>query len=139
MRKLIYDLITTDPEITARVPADRWVQGSALLNTPERPYGVIRFGGQLRAMTRPDGSGIRTVRLEVWVHHDRGSFIFIDDTLKIIRTKLLAAEQLTRVRDDGSTVYLIQALWENDSPDMFDQDTMTNAKATIFEVVGSGW
>jgi hypothetical protein len=139
MRTLIYELLTSDPDITAAIPPERWVQGSALLNTPERPYGVIRFGGFLRGITRADGSGIRTARLEVWVHRDRGSFVDIDATVRLVRKKLLTAKDISRTRDDGSTVYMMEAIWENDSPDMFDQDTLTNAAGTIFEVVGNGW
>lgn len=139
MRKIIHDLLTANTTLTNMIPADRWIQGSAMLNVPERPFAVIRFGGFLRGITRKDGSGIRTARLEVWGHWDRGSFLGVDDLLREVRRTLLTAKDIKRVREDGSAVFFMEASWENDSPDMFDQDTLTNCRATIFEVVGNGW
>lgn len=124
MRKVVYSLLMADEAFTALVP--RVYERGAVPDTPQSPFAVIAFGGQQR------GPG-RNVRVDIWVHDNRGSYLLIDSALKEIRRILTS---VVHYELDGER--LAQADWMDDSNDLYDDTYRTNTRTAGFQLVGTG-
>lgn len=122
IRATIWQLLTTDPAITALVPAERWFQRGSVVDTPITPYGVL---ADLGTDTDP------TRQLYVAVHDERGSYVAIEGVLRLVRTRLEAAEQY-----GGSDGRLVSAKHLTTSEDVVDDATNTNVKSSIYRYLG---
>jgi hypothetical protein len=124
LRQTVYALITGDSTVTDVVPA--WYDRSAVLDTPETPYGVLGWEPELAK-----GGRRWTYSLNVYVHDNRGDFNRIDAALKAVRALLEGTLQYTGL--DGT---IVQADYRGTSGDQVDQATGTNVKFSSWEVVG---
>lgn len=129
MRALLREWLTADEDLTAGVPAERWFGDRSVVDTPIKPFVICKFGGQF-----PGQSRIRTARYEVWVHDEVGDYGFIEGMLQKIEARMAAASQVNR-----ANVWLMEAVWETRSPDLFNEMYQTNTMMTSFRIVGSGW
>lgn len=125
MRKVVYNLLTTNADLNALLENPIWYTGSALDQAPAAPFGVFRFAGHPATFKR---SGKHN--LEIWVHDHRGSYTRIDDALEIIKDIF---ESVPAVFDGQ---YIAEADWTNDSPDLTNEDYNTNTRMASFDLVG---
>ncbi len=82
--RIIYQWLTTDPELTAVVPVDSfyvWLDGPPA----NRPFVVLRFGAETPTVVRGTDQGLTT-----WAHDDPGDFQRIREVLRLIRRRLEA-------------------------------------------------
>lgn len=132
IRSLIRERLVADATITTLIPADRWLASSSVdAEPPARPFAVLRYLG-----VNPGMSRINQTRLEVWIHDDPGSYKRIDDIIRRVRANLDGVEQAS---DSGGSTQLIQARWEGDSVDLFDDGYRTNTKSSGFTLTGTGF
>ena len=130
MRKLIFELITAQGFLTDKIPADRWLQSSAVDTEPARPFAVIGMDENVRGATRKPG--VR--RLRIHIHDDPGSYVRID---KIIEDLIDVLDNAKEIQGDDDS-YLAQADWNETSPDLFDDGHRTITKNASFTLVGRG-
>lgn len=130
MRAIVRGFIIGRPEIVELIPADRWFEGGAVIDTPTKPFGVLKFGGTFRGM-----GPVRVNRLEVVVHAERGSFDLIDTVL--LRSKLAFADAV-HLRRAGSDVEVMQVDWVSDSPDLFDAEHRSNTRSSQYDLIAKG-
>lgn len=75
MRATVHTLITTAPAIVAIIPPERWYQAGAVVDTPVKPFGVLRWLAPV-----PLAAGFAR-QLRVDVHDVRGSYSRIEAVL----------------------------------------------------------
>lgn len=94
----------------------------------EKPFAVLTFEGPNPGMSR-----VKQMRGFLWVHDEVGDYTKIDDVLKAARD--IIPETIQHFHEG---VWLIEASWEGDSPDSFDDIRRTNVKNAAFLLTGSG-
>jgi hypothetical protein len=126
MRSLIHNALTNEAELTALVPAERWVARSALDDRPETPFVVLAMGAVTPAL-----ASVRRGGLSVWVHDDRGSYVRIDSILDIVEKRLLS--YVHRTFGDAE---LMVVEFEGRSDDLEDDGLRTATRNSSFRIVG---
>lgn len=129
MYKLVWSLLSTDPQLNAEGIDAATLLGEQAVDTPKvRPFGVVRWGQNI------PGVGRSTVRsLTVWYHDDPADYARINRCVKRTRAVL---EGAVGVQDtDGG--WLTQADWTDDSADLADDAYGTITRNTSFRVIGS--
>ena len=132
MRKTILQVITSDPEVIAEIPATRWYQASAITETPAKPFGIYRISGSGPGITRRSSS--KEIRLELWIHDVPGSYLRIDRLLSSLEQTFNAVIHVSA----GEGESISQAAYDSRSPDLEDQGFGTICKSVIFTLVGKG-
>lgn len=128
MRRLIYSALTASAEFMALLPGGLTGDRS-LVETPEaKPFGVLMYEGPTSGSVR-----IHRVTLRLWVHDEEGDYTRIDAALKTARSALAAAETMSL-----NGVHLLEARWQGDSADLYDDARGTNVKNSTYTLVGSG-
>jgi len=126
MRALVLQAIVANPTITALIPAGRWIQAGSLDEMPVRPFAVIRLVDGTQTVVYSEQP-----RFEIWVHDDRGSYIKIDQILRLVRETLVASVPL---EDSNSRIVDIE--WTGNGPDLVDEGYNTNARTARFTLTG---
>lgn len=131
MRSLVYDLLSKDAVFMGLLPGG--LHGDRGLNTiaPPRPFAVLMHEGPNPVPA--SGFRLSQVRTILWVHDDVGDYTRIDSALKLAREIVLSAVPRTH-----QGVWLIEAEWLGDSPDLSDDVRGTNTKNAAFLLTGSG-
>lgn len=128
MRKAIFHLLTTDPTLSALLPAEKWYERGAVPDAPVTPFAVLAWQGVTAV-----GKGRRLPRLVLWVYQARGSYRTIDAVLSRATDVLEAVEQYEY---EGERI--TQVDFEGSSIDLFDDVYRANARNAGYRVIGSG-
>jgi hypothetical protein len=126
MRALLYQAITASTDLTAIIPAERWIQAGAIDAPTARPFAVIRI-----VDGPPSISKATQPRVEIWVHDDRGSYLRIDEVLDLLEDILPIVPPL---ENDSDRIVAVD--WSGRSPDLVDEGFNTNTRHTDFIVTG---
>jgi len=126
MRELMYGLIARDPDLNLLIPEERWYSSGGMIDTPVRPFAVMRFGVRSRGV-----GDTRRVPFTVWVHQEKGSFDIVDAVIRRIKVILEQSAGIVQ----GSTV-LVCADWSGDSEDLQDPEHRTNVRTTGWTLIG---
>ena len=70
MRATVRNLILATPALTAVIPSERWYAAGAVVDTPQRPFAVLRWLAPVASGAR--GRSLHQLRVDV--HDDRGSY-----------------------------------------------------------------
>lgn len=123
-RAWVYDLLSSDLELTAEVPASRMFSSGSLTQPPDAwPFIVITF-----MPSTPAIKGSKLERIQTWVHDTGGSYVRIDRVLRIIQN---------RFEEAGSSGDFIAADWEGDSNDLRDDAMRTNTRYAMFRIAAT--
>lgn len=133
MRKLFYDLLAGYAPLTALISVGKMFErGAVEAALPAEPpfliYTFTNVNSEPRAI-----SGV-----QVWVYDVRGDYSRIEAVLRTIRTRLSDFPEQSRIRSDGSIVRLMQADWQGDSGDLFDDVFRCNTRNGTWRLIGSG-
>lgn len=128
MRRLIHTLLSTHQPLMDLLPGGLYGDRS-LKDTPAvKPFGVLLHEGPSRGL-----GTVHRATTVLWVHDEVGDYTRIDDALKVARLHLAAQVQVSL-----NGIYLMQAEWQGDSVDLYDDARGTNVKNATFLLVGSG-
>lgn len=130
MKLALYQTVTGDAGVITLIPASRWYESGAITDTPVKPFGVVRWGTDLKL-----GPNLTVRTVAVWVHDERGSYDLIDDTLTEVRRVCAAMEGLEVPYTDGVS-RITQCDWFQSSGELFDQEYKTNCRFAEFRVAG---
>lgn len=130
IRSLAMSILKSDSELAAVIPGNRWYTSTAVRETPPRPFAVVRYAG-----TFPGLSRINQTRMEIWYHDEVGSYSRINEL--ILRTREVFALVVQR-KDPDSSSWIMEAKWEGDSVDLYDDAQLTNARSCTFTLTGTG-
>jgi hypothetical protein len=135
MKKLIYDLLTTNAGFLAVVPAVRLVERGTLEGTDplQRPFATYTVTSITRSA---HGSG--TSFAEVFVYDERGSYENINSALRAARAALSSFSERQRTRADGSVVRLVEAVWQGEGPEGIDELLKAGVRSAVWQLIGSG-
>lgn len=131
MRSLVYHVLSSDAVLMGLLPGGLY--GDRALDTipASRPFAVLMHEGPNPVPA--SGYRLSQVRSTLWVHDDVGDYTRIDSALKLAREIVLAA--VPRVYQG---IWLIEAEWLGNSPDLSDDVRGTNTKNAAFLLTGSG-
>jgi hypothetical protein len=119
----LWDLLRGDPEHTNLVSAEQIHHRGTLQETPtERPFEVLRFENETPELEEASFQDVT-----IWVHDNPGSYMNIDAILRQIRMTLEGPV----TSQEG-----IMAIWQGDSPDLFDDERGTIVRNTSYRLVG---
>jgi hypothetical protein len=135
VKKLVYDMLTVDAGFTAIIPAARFVERGTLVGTDplSRPFATYSVTSIVR---NPHGGG--SSFLEVFVYDDRGSYEQITSALRAARAALSNFAERKRTRSDGSVVRLVEAYWQGEGPELFDELLEAGLRSSSWQLIGSG-
>jgi hypothetical protein len=132
MRKTIYSALTSASALTAIVPIERWYEAGAVIDTPRRPFVVLRWIAPV-----PSASGRWLNQLRVDVHDQRGDYSRIEALLGNPYSGGGIYALLTGLTDYvGSDGRITQCDYLNHSGDQEDEDYKTNYKFSSWQVIG---
>jgi hypothetical protein len=126
MRALLYQWLTTNAQLTAIIPADRWIQQGAMDDPPARPFAVVGFTDRPRTDV-----GSAQPRVAIWVHDDRGSYSTIDTVIELLEVLLPEATPLV-----SATHRIADIRWDASSADLTDDGYSTNTRNAQFILTG---
>lgn len=126
MRRLLYQVLTGNSELTNIIPAARWFQQGSIDDQADRPFAVFGFTSVL-----PTPSRAPQPQVQIWIHDKKGSYNRIDAVLGILRKYL---ESLPEVSDGESRI--VDVIWASDSPDLVDDGFDTNVRYSSFILTG---
>lgn len=133
MRATLHQLLTGASALTALVPAARWYQAGNVVDTPTKPFVIIRWLAPVPSDAR--GLFLKQVRIEY--HGQRGSYA--------------AADNFLGSPDKGNGVYgvmngilqytgvdgrITEATYLGHSGDQEDPTYLTNMKFSSWRVIG---
>jgi hypothetical protein len=133
MRATVYQYLTAQTALTALVPVARWYQAGAVVDTPKKPFVVLRWLAPVQANTPT--RFLKQLRVDV--HDQRGSYKNIDAFLGSpdrgdgVYGALSGLAQLVGV--DGR---ITQAEYLGHSGDQEDPVYMTNFKFSSWRMIG---
>lgn len=128
MRRLIYNVFSTDAALMALLPGGLFGDRAEIPSDTLRPFGILTHEGP-----NPGVSRMMQSRSFLWVHDEPGDYTRIDAVLKMAREVLLTA-----VPTSLNGVWLNDVRWEGVSPDLFDDTRRTNVKNAAFLLTGNG-
>jgi hypothetical protein len=126
MRALLHAAIVAETDLTAIIPAGRWIAGGAVDAAPIRPFAVIRIVDAPVSVVKSS-----QYRVQIWIHDNRGSYARIDSVLPLLRETLENAFPA-----ENATSRIVCAEWSGDSPDLTDEGYNTNARYSTFTLTG---
>lgn len=130
MRRTAYSLLKN--AIGDVIPEDRIKAVGTTDTQMARPFALYRFSGTLPGVTSRSAS--KPVRMEVWIHDEPGSYLFIDDTLRTVEDVMDAAVHLSAAEGES----ISQVKYESRSPDLTDDGFGTFCKMSNFTLIGKG-
>jgi hypothetical protein len=131
VRTALYQMLQQDAELFALV-GDR-IHGSSGTDGEDdqslgiaRPFIVIRMSGDF-----PGAGSMMQRSAEVWAHQEPGSYVEVDRILKRVRACL----KETPFGHDGE--WIVDAIYTQTSPDLYDQTRRTNCRMSAFTITGN--
>lgn len=130
MRATLYGLLAAQAPLTALIPSARWYRAGNVVDTPVKPFVVLRWLAPVAASAR--GSFAKQLRLEV--HAARGSYKPCEDWLKLANPVLAGLRDYT-----GSDGRITQCDYLGSSGDQEDDTYKTNMMFDSWQVIGVEW
>jgi hypothetical protein len=127
MRKTLYTHLTSQAALTAIVPAIRWFGAGAVVDTPTKPFVVVRW----IAPVRGDARGTFAHQLRLDCHEPRGSYAKSDALLLAVTPIMKAVQQL-----EGSDGRICQCDYLGHSGDQEDPTYGTSYRFSSWQVIG---
>lgn len=128
MRRLMYDLLSNDPTLTALLPGGLFGDRMEFEVPLAKPFCVLVHEGPFVGIGRA-----RQARTTLWIHDEPGDYTKIDNALKYACALI---ESSAPRKLNG--VWLTEAKWEGTSGDLLDEARRTNVKNATFLLTGSG-
>jgi len=133
MKAAVRGLILAAPSLVAVIPAERWYAAGAIIDTPVRPFAVLRWLAPVASGAR--GRSLNQLRVDV--HDNRGSYKRIEQVLGS-STKGgglydVFSQVLNHVGVDGR---ISEMTYLGHSGDQEDPEYMTNYKFSSWQVIG---
>ena len=133
MRATVRDLILATPELMALIPAERWYAPGAVLDTPVKPFAVLRWLAPVASVAR---DRFRR-QLRVDVHDERGSYNLIEEVLGNPDTGAGVCGLFQAVvNHTGSDGRITEMNFLGHSGDQEDETYLTNFKFSSWQVIG---
>lgn len=133
MRGTIRNLLISTPSLVAVIPAERWLSPGAVIDSPPRPFAVLRW----LAPVASAASGRFLNQLRVDVHDDRGSYNRIEQVLGNPSVGGGVFGVLSQVSDYvGTDARITQVDYLGHSGDQEDDTYLTNFKFSSWQVIG---
>lgn len=123
----MYGLLAAQSALTAQIPATRWYRAGNVVDTPTKPFVVLRWISPVQQAAR--GRFAKQLRLEV--HAARGSYKPCEDWLRVARPVLLSVQDY--VGTDGR---ITQCDYLGESGDQEDATYNTNLMFDSWQVIG---
>lgn len=130
MRRSFFASVVGDGQVVALIPLSKWFESGAIVDTPDVPFGVIRWGPLLK-----HGPNLTTRTVQVWAHQARGSYDIINDVLTEVTRVAAGLSQVQTPWDKGVDV-LTQADFAFGSGELFDREYKTNCRYVEFRCTG---
>lgn len=130
MRQTMFSLLAAQSGLVALVPVARWYRAGNVVDTPVKPFVVLRWIAPVVGNAR--GTFAKQLRLEV--HAARGSYKPCEDWLAIADPTLSSAVNVTGV--DGR---ITQCDFLGRSGDQEDATYKTNLMFSSWQVIGEEW
>ncbi len=134
MRATLYALLTSATSLTTKVPASRWYQAGNVVDSPVKPFVIIRWLAPVPSDAR--GLFLKQVRIEH--HNQRGSYAPADaflgspDRNDGLYGVMAGISQLV-----GSDGRITQADYLGHSGDQEDSTYLTNMKFSSWRLIGA--
>lgn len=128
MRKAMFQLLTTDADLIADIPAARWYERGSVPDRPTLPFAALVWGGRTAV-----GPGRSTQRFELWVYDKPGDTTLINRVLA--RSKDLL-EMTQHYQAAGER--LVQADFQGSSPDLPDDVYRATVRNIGYRCIGTG-
>jgi hypothetical protein len=133
MRATVLGLLLADGALTAVIPSERWFQAGNVLDSPEKPFAVLRW----LAPVAGNASGSFAHQLRVDIHDRRGGYKRIDQLLGgPFRSGGVYAILSGILGVSGPDGYVAQADYLGDSGDQEDLDYRSNYKFSSWQILG---
>lgn len=133
MRATIRNLLIGDAALTSIIPTERWYEPGAVLDTPERPFAILRW----IAPVASNAKGAFANQLRVDVHDDRGSYTRLEEILGGPYRSGGIYPHLSGIGGLlGADGYVAQADYLGTSGDQEDEDYMTNYMFSSWQIIG---
>lgn len=133
MRGAVRDLIIATPALTALIPEAQWYAPGAVIDTPVKPFAVLRWLAPVASGAR--GRFLRQLRVDV--HDERGSYGRIEQVLgspdKGDGVYGVFAAVLDHLGSDGR---ITEMTYLGHSGDQEDDTYMSNYKFSSWQVIG---
>lgn len=123
----MFGLLTGNATLTAFVPVPRWYGAGAVVDSPVKPFVVLRWLAPVRSDAR--GSFLNQLRIDV--HQERGGYALCDAFLAEVQPFL--KEVADYVGADGR---LTQCDYLGHSGDQEDPEYRSNYKFSSWQVIG---
>lgn len=133
MRATVRNLILATPALTAAIPAERWYTPGAVVDSPVKPFAVLRWLSPVASAA--SGKYLRQLRVDV--HDTRGSY-------KNIRSVLGSPNKYDGLYGlfsaisnvTGTDGRITQMDYLGESGDQEDETYMTNFMFSSWQVIG---
>lgn len=133
MRKTVHQLLTAQAGLVAVVPADRWYQAGAVLDTPVKPFVVLRWLAPVQASVTT--RYMRQLRVEF--HDKRGSYVQSDAFLGCPdKNNGVYAVLSPLVHFTGVDGRIAEATYLGHSGDQEDETYNTNMQFSSWRMIG---
>jgi hypothetical protein len=133
MKRTIRDVLVSTPALTSQVPAERWYAPGAVVDTPVRPFVVLRWLAPVPGAAR--GRFLHQLRVDV--HDVRGSYARIEAILgspdRVTGVYSVLTGLLNHVGVDGR---ITECNYVGHSGDQEDSTYNTNFKFSSWQVIG---
>jgi hypothetical protein len=127
VKAALFGLLAAQSSLTALIPSSRWYRAGNVVDTPVKPFVVLRWIAPVRGDAR--GTFAKQLRLEV--HAARGSYKPCEDWLKLARPVLSSAQDYL-----GSDGRITQCDYLGNSGDQEDETYKTNLMFDSWQVIG---
>lgn len=133
MRATVRNLILATPALTALIPAERWYTPGSVIDTPVRPFAVLRWLAPVASEAR--GRSLNQLRVDV--HDSRGSYKRIEQVLGSSTKGGGIFGLFSSVADHtGADGRISEMTFLGHSGDQEDDTYLTNYKFSSWQVIG---
>ncbi len=133
MRKTLRGLLVADGSLTAVIPSERWFQAGAVVDTPPKPFAILRWLSPVAG----DAKGTHSHPFQVAIYDERGDYTRIDQLLGGPHKTGGVYPILAGILDvPGIDGRITQADYLGDSGDQEDIDYRANLKFSSWQIIG---
>lgn len=140
LRRIVQQMLVTDSALIdlvgGRVIGSTGLDGEGdLAAGVARPFLTWRLSGTYPGSSRR----VSTLGLEVWAHQEPGSYLLVDKILKEVTRLFDGAIQVTDEDPEyRGMAWLMEATYQQHSPDLYDDIRRTNTRSVSYVLAGSG-
>lgn len=131
MRVAFYKTMTDATAVMTIVDADSWYESGAIVDTPEPPFVVVRWGPE----TVHGGPSMTSRTVQVWAHQARGSYDTINNVLHEVMEVAAGMSEVEVPWAQGIS-RVTQADYVFGSGELFDREYKTNCRYVEFRCTG---